>query len=353
MIDAPPPPEFHLHFEGENALVRAHKVPATALIQAVQALQRVVHLLAVNYEGGEIKQRLRVSRQMERKYAVVCGVPQDGGYDLPYSIGDRSHGLLDAQDLEAVVGIYTDVLHAVEAEDVTGFRRAVPTASVRRAIAAELKKMQPPPRTGLYVNIEAADGATLLNGKTAIERLNPLISEASPTIIHPMVVTGRLDALEFQTRTLRIQLPNGRLLSGTYGEDFEPVLVENRREWIQVRGEAILNDDDSLKTLNNISEIIEVDVSPIEVTTFGFSGQTLEATKPVNIRVSFNPEDGIYVAEGDFHLFTTADTREELEEAVNEALAFLWREYAEADARTLSSDAKLLQEDLRNTFGVR
>jgi hypothetical protein len=76
MIDAPPPPEFHLHFEGENALVRAHKVPATALIQAVQALQRVVHLLAVNYEGGEIKQRLRVSRQMERKYAVVCGVPQ-------------------------------------------------------------------------------------------------------------------------------------------------------------------------------------------------------------------------------------------------------------------------------------
>ena len=98
--------------------------------------------------------------------------------------------------------------------------------------------------------------------------------------------------------------------------------------------------------LNNISEIIEVDVSPIEVTTFGFSGQTLEATKPVNIRVSFNPEDGIYVAEGDFHLFTTADTREELEEAVNEALAFLWREYAEADARTLSSDAKLLQEDL-------
>ena len=105
--------------------------------------------------------------------------------------------------------------------------------------------------------------------------------------------------------------------------------------------------------LNNISEIIEVDESPIEVTTFGFSGQTLEATKPVNIQVSFKPEDGIYVAEGDFHLFTTADTREELEEAVNEALAFLWREYAEADPRTLSSDAKLLQEDLHNTFGVR
>jgi hypothetical protein len=344
--------DFHLHFEGENPLVRAHKVPASALLQAAQALQRVVHLLALNYEGHELKQRLRVTRQMESKYAVVFGVPQDGGYDLPYTIGNPSRSLLDPQGLEAVIKLHRDVLLAVEAEDVSAFRRAVPAAPVRRAVATELKKMQPPPRMGLYVNIEASGGKKLLSGKTVVERLNPLISEASPVTIQPRVVTGRLDALEFQTRTLKIQLPNGKFLSGTYAEDFEPVLLENRREWIQVRGEAALNDDDTLKALNNISEIIEVDTSPIEVTGFEVDGKALTASRALTIPVKFDPEEGLYTAEGEFHLMVTAETRDELEEEVNATLIFLWREYAEANQQNLSLDARQLRHDLHSVFGA-
>jgi hypothetical protein len=346
-------PEFHLHFEGENPLVRAHKVPAAALLQAVQALQRVVHLLALNHEGHELKQRLRVSRQIESKYAVVFGVPQDGGYDLPYTIGNPSRGLLDPQDLEAVIGLYSEVLRAVEGEDVSAFRRAVPAAHLRRAIATELKKMQPPLHMGLYVNIEASGGQKLLSGKTVTERLNPLISEASPSIIQPRIVTGRLDALEFRTRTLKIQLPSGKFLNCTYSEDFEPVLVENRREWIQVRGEAALNDDDTLKALNNVSEIIEVDDSPIEVTSFQVDGRTLTASRAITIPVKFDPEEGRYTAESEFHLMVTAETRDELEEEVNATLVFLWREYAEANQQRLSLDARLLSRDLHTIFGAQ
>ena len=97
-------PEFHLHFEGGNLLMADHRVPAAALIQAAQALQRVVHLLAFHYEGGELKQRLRASRQMETKYAVIFGVPTDGGYDLPYQVGNPSQRLFDPQDIEASTG---------------------------------------------------------------------------------------------------------------------------------------------------------------------------------------------------------------------------------------------------------
>src|SRR5713101_3384175 len=92
-----------------------------------------------------------------------------------------------------------------------------------------------------------------------------VMAQHAEQFIRPRLVTGRLDALDFRTRTLRLKLPNERVLSGTYGDDVEPILLEHPREWIQVRGEATLAEDGTLRALDNITEIIEVDVSPITV----------------------------------------------------------------------------------------
>jgi hypothetical protein len=345
MTEVPSKQTFHLHFEGENPLVRDHKIPASALLQSVQALQRMITLLAYNLEGTELKQRLRVSHEMESKYAVVFGIPKDGGYDLPYSIGYSSQLALieEAQ----IVTQFRDVLNAVENEDELAFKRAVPPASLRRALASELKKMQPPPRMALHVNIEDANGSKLLSGKSVLSRIEPLISESSEIVIHPKIITGRLDALDFQNRTLKIFLPNGKPINCNYAEEREPLLVENRREWIQLRGEAELNDDGSLRALNNVTEVIEVDESSIEV----LSIENHRALSRVAIPVKFDADNGCYVAEGDFHLHVVAETRDELERSVSEELAFLWREYVEVNPSTLSRDAVELRNDLQAKFG--
>lgn len=344
------PPVFHLHFEGAATL--GHKVPAAALIQAVQSLQRSIQLLAMAYEGQELKQRLRVSYDMERKYAVVFGVPEDGGYDLPYSVGNGALQLFDPQDVARVTEQHQKVLEAVETGDVRTLRQIMPSAHIRRLVVGELKKMQPPVRSGLVVSIEDYRHVKLLNGRTAIDRLTPLLADRTPITVHPRLVTGRLDALEFQTRTLKLQLPNGRGLSGTYGEDFEPVLLENPREWIQVRGEAVLNEDDSLKSLNNITEILEVDAAPLTVESFDVDGLSVKAVAPFVTKVDFDPEEGFYTATGDFHLMVTAETREELDAAVAEALGFLWREYVIAEPGDFSADALALRQHLTKAFGA-
>ena len=122
---------------------------------------------------------------------------------------------------------------------------------------------------------------------TAEERLNPLLAEPATIAIHPRLVTGRLDALDFQTRMLRLYLPNGRLVSATYDEDFEPILLANPRELIQVRGEAVLNEDGSLKQINNVREIIEVDTSPLTVESFIVDKAKRVAAKPFDFQVTF------------------------------------------------------------------
>lgn len=342
------PPVFHLHFEGEAT--RGHTVPAAALVQAVQALQRSVQLIAMAYEGQELKQRIRVSHELERKYALIFSVPQNGGYDIPYSVGSAAVSLFDPTDIAEVAGRHERFLTAVQQHDEAALKREIPSAQYRRLVLAELKKMQPPPRTGLVVSIEDYRGGKLLDGKTATAKLTPLLADPTVPVIHPQLVTGRLDALEFQARTLKLQLPNGRLLQGTYSDDFEPVLVEHRREFIQVRGEAVLNEDGSLKQLNNVQEILEVDESPLVVETVEGGGLKLAATVPVSFAVAFAPEDGIYVATGPFETMISAETRPELDTALTEAIVFLWREYVLADPATLSGDALLLRQELNDAF---
>jgi hypothetical protein len=352
MTKDPAETEFRLHFEGEAT--RGHRVPATVLVQIVQALQRSIQLLAFAYEGegpGQ-KQRLRASHEMERKYAVIFGLPTDGGYVLPYRIGSAAEGLFAPDDIAEIARKHEAVLHAIQTGNQQAFRRAVTDGSIRRRLVHELKKMQPPARAGLTVSIEDFRKRKIFDGSTVAEKLAPLLAEPAALPIQPRLVTGRLDALDFQSRTLRLKLPTERVLSCTYSDDFEPILLENPREWIQVRGEATLNEDGTLLALDNVTEIIEVDDSPVTVTALSFDQRQRPAARPLEFPVTFDPLEGLYTATGDFHMMVSAETRAELEAAVDNALAFLWREYVESDHRRFSGDALLLREQLMGTFPV-
>jgi hypothetical protein len=345
-------PEFHLHFEGEGA--RNHAVPGSALAQAIQSLQRSIHLLAIAYEGRDIRERLRVSHELERKYAVTVGVPEHGGYDIPYVIGSNVRALFDPQDVAIVTQQHRDALAAVQASDPQALKRIIPAAQIRRDVVVAFKKMLPPRRSGLVLSIEDNFHEKLLDGYTALARLTPMLTEPVAPRVHPRIVTGTLDGLDFQSRSLTLRLPTGRRLSCAYNDDYEPILLENPREWIQVRGEAVLDEDDNLEELINISEIIEVDDDPVIIDSITIGNTTYTATQPLVFHISFEPDEGTYMATGNFHIVVCAETRIELESAISEALVFLWEEYVACDTSILTADARALREQIASTLvGVR
>ena len=326
-------------------------MPAVALLQAIKSLQRTIQLLAMAHEGQELKQRLKTSFDRDHKYAVVLGIPQDGGYDIPYKIGNVASQLFDAQDVSRVTEQHLAVMDAIQTGNMVALRRAVPSSDIRRMVVNELKKMQPPARSGLVVSIEDYRHHKLLDGRTSVDRCASIISDLSPSKMHPRLVTGRLDGLDFQSRTFKLKLSTDRMLNCSYNEDFELILLENPREWLQVRGEAVLNDDNSLKSLNNILDIIEVDENDIIIEALEIDGHVLKAAPPFVVSVQFDPYDGFYIATGAFHLMVAAQTRDELEAAVIEALTFLRNEYAVADPATLTADALILRCDFNKIFG--
>ena len=348
--DAPSLPTFHLHFEGEAT--HGHAVPASALVQAAQALQRAIHVLAFAHEGHGIKERLRIGAELDRKYSVIFKVPEDGGYDLPYVIGNAARTLFDPADIQTVTTQHLASLEAVQRRDLQALKRIIPHAAIRRQYLTALKNVQPPTRTGIIVSIEDHQKTKLLDGRVATASLVPMLAEPHAPSVQPRVVTGRLDVLDFQAHRLTLALFTGRHLDCAYGEDFETALVENRREWIQIRGEAVLNDDDTLKALNNVTEILEIDESPLQVQDFDSSGLAFRLKRPLSMDVNFDPQDGLYMVECDyFNLMLTAETRVELEVSVSQAFGFVWNEFVLADPTDFTEDALTLRQRLIDTFG--
>jgi hypothetical protein len=341
--------QFRLHFEGPGTV--GHTITASILVQTIQALQRSVQIIAAAYEGNDTNKRIRTSFEMEQKYALKFSIPENGSYDIPYTIGKTSK-LFDPQDLNTVKNTHQNSLEAIQLGDAKALRRIIPSAHIRNKFIREIKKMQPPPRSGIIVSIENYRHEKLLDGSSAAIQLETMLTDTIPHAVHPRLVTGILEALDFQNRSLKLKLSNGKTLNGTYSEDYEPVLLENPRELIQIRGDATINDDNSLKSLDNITEIIEIDESPIVIHSIIVNGSELIAKTPYKALVEFDIDEGYYSATGDFYLMVAEDNRDDLERSIHDTLVFLWRDYVLCSVECLTLDAIKLRNNLQILFGV-
>jgi hypothetical protein len=341
---------FRLHFEGPST--RAHTLPASALLQALQQFQRVVHLLAMAREGREVRQRARITQEIERRFRLVCGVPAADSYALPLDLGDTSHELFDVLDVAQVADTTRAVLRAVNDADQAEIARLIPDRGFRASVLAGFDAMQPPHRAGIVVSIEDHRAQKLLDGATARSRIEALRARPQPELAPPpSYVTGRLIEMKFQERRLRLQLlGSNKSLDASYSDDFEPVLLQHPRDLIQVHGNVVFGEDGAPTSISDVDDILEVDVSAIEVRSLEIGNRTVRPRHPLSFFVSFDQDGKVYEATGPFDMVLGAETRPELEAQLDAELAMLWREYALAAPATLTAAAQRLREELLTTF---
>jgi len=53
-----------------------HEVPIALLLQGLQGLQQLIHFSALSVEGGTFWQRVRISVNIEQRYALHCRPPE-------------------------------------------------------------------------------------------------------------------------------------------------------------------------------------------------------------------------------------------------------------------------------------
>jgi hypothetical protein len=299
-----------------------------------------------------VRQRARITQEIERRFRLVCGVPAAGGYALPLDLGDTSHDLLDQLDVDEVADATRDVLRAVNDADQAGIVRLIPDRGFRASVLAGFDAMQPPHRAGIVVSIEDHQKQKLLDGVTARTRIEALRVRPQPELAPPpSYVSGRLIEMKFQERRLRLQLlGSNKSLDASYSDDFEPVLLQHPRDLIQVHGNVVFGEDGAPASISDVDDILEVDVSAIEVGALEIEARTIRPRRPLSFPVRFDQDGKVYEATGPFDIMLGAETRPELEAQLDAELAMLWREYALAIPTALTVAAQRLREALLDAF---
>lgn len=344
--------QLRLHFEGLPTL--GHVIPATALVQVLEAFQKVVHLIAMQKGGRSIQQRFRVSHEIEHKFPLICGVPEDGGYALPVEIGGQPDPLYAVEECTDVASTTRDVLAAINGGDLAAFDRIVPDNAYRRYILKAIDQMQPARHSGWVMHIEDSEKNRILDGTAAVKGLQKLL-EPREGDLPPAdfgYVAGTLIEMKFHERRLRLKLLKwGKSIDASYSEEFEPILLEHPRDIIQVHGNVVLGEDGAPQSISDVDEILEVDENLIDIEIVSLpTGALLKARNPLQTLISFDPDSWLYKAEGPFDILLYAETRTQIEAQLDEELAMLWSEYAKVNPSVLTAGAKQLQHDLLEAF---
>lgn len=343
-------PTFTLHIQdGTDGI---HAIPASVLVQIIENAQRAIELIGLHVEGREIKERARIPAATSRKFQLICQVPQNGSYMLPISVGDPTVDPLAEQQISQAWGIFKQTVLDVYHRQPDALRSSLPDTTFRKRVLEAVKGMAPRAGANWRLEFLAADATNFAafdthTGAFIQETMFPAQErEAAQTI------TGELRSIDFAARKISIIYPvNNKILDCYYDESLEDLLYENRRRMIQVTGRVVLDNAGQPKEILEVSDIRDLDVSAFEIDRVKAGNIALRAKAKLLIEPTLDDTKQLLCLDHDtLGILVYGSTREQLLDELQEQIAMLWSEYAQADDAALTPDALALKRALRTAF---
>ena len=356
--------ELQLKFGGKAT--EGNVVPVVVLAKSLQSLQRAVHILGMCHEGKEVRRRVRVPAEIEKRYRILCRLPEEGSYIAPLIIEDTSQNLTESA-AGAVTGGFHDLLSGIEAQDSSLICSVLPDPNYRTLFFEALLNMTPPTKSGIDIALQSRTGDDLYVPNKDASFLKNIIKghidvdkdTFADTLyrivrIETATITGRLIGIDFDSRCLRLFYhPTKRELQCHYRPEVEEMLLINARELIQVVGRTEIDVNGDPKRIHEVEKIIEVDLSNIEIDSFEVGGKRIIAKQPVTFKPMLdNTYQHFTLQDSLFGIQLLAGGREELKIDIYDELDLLWRQYAEERDEMLNDDALKLKNQLLEAFGV-
>ena len=338
---------FRIHFERFDCeQADQHALPAPVLIDTISQIQRIVYLLAKMRRGEPLGQRAAFSQTLRDEFALLCHVAEPASYAVPLEIGNPSTAS-EVPDITDVGHLFHRLTQAVGAGDTALIHEFVPNPRYLDFLTDAYRKAQPSPRSGLSLSIEDSRRRRILDGRQVHNSLSDLMSIPHvSTHTSPDTISGLIVGMNFDKHSVRLQRPDGKILTVGYDGDSERPLIDHRRDWIQVTGDVVYDADHRPVSVKHARDFVAVDEEDIELGDLSFRDVPYRAEPPLRFTVTYDPADQLYDLVGEFGISRSADSRPQLIRDLDEELSMLWLEYAEESLDRLSPKARSLRVQL-------
>ena len=326
-------------------------MPSTVLVQILENAQRAFELIGVHVEGREIRERARVSAATAKRFQLVCHIPEKGSYAMPVSVG-VGHDLLGSELAERAVTIFKEMMSFVSLRKSSGMAGVIPDQRIRRRVLEAVKGMAPRSDAGWTVDFQDAEKTVFATFNTdTISFVDEILVPAEQREAS-RVVTGELTCIDFAARKVSIIYPpTSKILECLYEEAVEDLLYEKRRDYIQVTGRVLLDDQGGPRQIIDVTDIRDLDLSPLVLTEVRSGTLSLKAISPVTLDVELdNTKQLLFVLHQDLGIDVFAPTRETLLAELQDQLVMLWNEYASATDDELDEPARQMKQSLLTHF---
>lgn len=343
-----------LRFRPRHSTADPHVIPAMNLVQALDGLQRTIHLVAMMRERKEIRRRARITHDIENRFQLHCLAASEGSYYQRTFIAAKDATLLSQEDVHGVMGTTKGLLAAVNTGDVQLFSETVVDSAYRTPILTALEKMFERQGNHYLLTIEDSHEVTIADSKAAAEYI-PRIKESRLPINTQMIVTGILTKIDFKEHKLWLFMSEtGRTVECIYDEDVEQTLLENARDLIQVIGTIEIDEGGNPKRVTDIQEIHSVnidDMDIIDILPANLYGVPQGSPMEMKVKVSLSDDGQSYCAEIPvFGIDLAAHTRIDLIDSLTAEISFLWENIARESDENLAPKAQLLKARLHQYF---
>ena len=198
--------QFELKFDGRFA--DGHVLPVATLTKVLDAMQRAVHILAMQQENKTVRQKERINKTIEAKYPLLCKIPQQGSYAMPVEIGDPTTGLFVREDIENVCTLFTDCCDLLTTGDKSGLAGKIQDQSRRDLFIKAACAMAPSQGSGIKLGLSQSNSAFKVSLNTLHERGKTCLSTSVETEQKQIkTVTGRLSEIQFDERRITLVYP--------------------------------------------------------------------------------------------------------------------------------------------------
>lgn len=343
------PPSFSFHIEGGEQ--DAHTVPASVLVQILENAQHAFELIGVQVEGREIRARARIASTTSKRFQLVCQLPKPGCYAMPVTVGGSGE-LFSIELANQAFDIFHEVMENVSARNAATFSHLLPNERIRRRVLESIKGMAP--RADALWELSLHDSSDVSFATFDVQTI-PFVDETLVPVEQreaARVVTGELKSIDFTERKVTIIYPpTSKELACIYEESVEDLLYEQRRDLIQVTGRVVLDDQGAPKQIIDVTDIRDLDLSPLEIHSVRHAGLTLKAITTLSLEPYLDETKQLLCIEHPVLCIDVfAPTREILLAELSEQLVMLWTEYAQADDETLDAVARQLKRALLTSF---
>lgn len=338
---------FSLHIE--TGTENGDAVPAAVLAQILISAQRSFELIGVHVEGRTIQQRARISAATRSRFQLVCRLPEPGCYAVPIELGGND---LVAEHITTAMDVFKKVIGGIAKRDPEAIGKAMPDVGLRHRLLEAIRGMTP--RADAKWSLKLWDAENVEFGELNTDSDATIRASIVPADeqAESQVVTGYLTNINFTNRIVTIFYPpTKREMECIYDEAVEDLLIENRRDLIQVTGLMVLDDAGVPKKITNVNDIRELDLSPFVVDTVKVGKLILRAKQNITLEPTTDEtKQLICVTQIELAIDAFARTRDALVTELNEQIAMLWQEYALANEDELDGMAIKIKRALLAAF---